>query len=47
MSSSSRRILPEMNHAGMKMGSLRRQPHDLVAFELPMVLVGIDAFVLQ
>jgi len=39
-----RRILLEMNHAGMEVRSLCRQPQDLVALELPMVLVGVDSF---
>ena len=29
MSSSSQGVLPEMNQAGMELGGLRRQPHDL------------------
>jgi hypothetical protein len=35
-----KRILLKMNYAGMEGRSLCRQPHDLVAFELAMVLVG-------
>ena len=41
------RIFAKMNDAGMEVGSLRGEPHDLVALELPMVLVGVDSFVLQ
>jgi hypothetical protein len=36
-----------MNHTGMELGSLRREPHDLVALELAMVLMSVDSFALQ
>src|SRR5215216_2274842 len=42
-----RRVLREMNYAGMEMGGLRRQPHDLVAFELAVMLMGVDTLHLQ
>ena len=42
-----RRVLPEMNHAGMEVGGLRRQPHNLVAFQLGVVLVGVDPLLFE
>jgi hypothetical protein len=42
-----RRILPEKNHAGVEVGGLRGQPHNLVAFQLGMVLVGIDPLLFE
>ena len=42
-----RRVLPEMNHAGVEVGGLRRKPHNLVAFQLAMVLVGVDPLLFE
>jgi hypothetical protein len=39
--------LEPVNHTGMELGSLRREPHDLVALELAMVLMSVDSFALQ
>ena len=42
-----RRVVSEMNHAGVEVGGLRREPHNLVAFQLVMMLMSIDPLLFE
>src|SRR3982074_211533 len=42
-----RRVVPQRTPPGVEVGGLRREPHNLVAFQLVMMLMSIDPLLFE